>query len=85
LRGYALTDDCLADLQVPSRMLLAEDDPVIPIVGLQRLARPAALHVDCAQFGGHCAFLKDYRLRSLADEYLLDSFVITRDSRSAAP
>jgi len=84
LRGYALTGDRLADLQVSSRVLLAEDDPVIPIVGLQRVARTAALHVDCARFGGHCAFLKDYRLRSLADDYLLDSFFITRDNRSAA-
>jgi len=84
LQGYALTEDCLADLQVPSRVLLAEDDPVIPIVSLQRVARTATLHVDCAQFGGHCAFLKDYRLRSLADDYLLDSFVISRGSRSEA-
>jgi predicted alpha/beta-fold hydrolase len=71
LQGYALTGDRMASLTVPARMLLADDDPVIPAAGLARVARPVSLHVDRIGFGGHCAFLANYRLDSLADDYLL--------------
>lgn len=71
LRGYALTGDRLKELQVPSTMLLAEDDPVIPIAGLDRVARPACLRIDTTSHGGHCGFIEDYRLNSWSDRYLL--------------
>ena len=85
LRGYALTGDRLAALQVPSRVLVASDDPVIPVTGLERLARPAALQIIRSDYGGHCAFLNNYRLQSLADDFLLDVFCSTHDSRSEVP
>jgi hypothetical protein len=71
LRGYALTGSRLAELEIPSTMLLAEDDPVIPIAGLNGVARAPSLIVERSAFGGHCGFLADYRLRSWLDEYVL--------------
>lgn len=72
LRGYALTGDRLAELRVPSAMLLAEDDPVIPIAGLARLTRSPALRIDTTAHGGHCGFIEDYRLQSWAEPYVLN-------------
>jgi len=72
LRGYALTGDRLTGLQVPSTMLLAEDDPVIPVVGLDRVARPDCLRIETTPHGGHCGFIEDYRLTSWADRYILE-------------
>jgi deoxyribonuclease V len=73
LRGYALTGVRLADLRVPSTMLLAADDPVIPIGGLARVARPDCLRIDTTSGGGHCGFISDYRLNSWSDEYVMNA------------
>ena len=73
LRGYALTGDRLAGLTVPSTMLLAEDDPVIPVSGLDRVARPGCLRIHTTPTGGHCGFIADYRLTSWSDQYVLDT------------
>jgi len=71
LKGYSLEGDRLAGLSVPSDVLLAEDDPVIPVIGLERVARSDALRVQVTQFGGHCGHLKNYSLGSWADDWLL--------------
>ena len=72
LKGYALTGERLAGLTVPSTMLLANDDPVIPIFDLGRIAHPSCLTIDRSEFGGHCGFLSGYRLNSRLDQYILD-------------
>jgi hypothetical protein len=71
LRGYAVTGDRLSGLKVPVSILLAEDDPVIPAAAARRLARSAPITVHRSRFGGHCGFLRDYRLRCWLDDYLL--------------
>jgi len=73
LRGYALTGERLSALEVPSIMLLAEDDPVIPVGALDRVARPDALRIDRTTYGGHCGFIEDYRLNSWSDRYVLNA------------
>jgi predicted alpha/beta-fold hydrolase len=71
LNGYAITGDALAGLAVPSRLIAAADDPVIPIEDLAHVARSPALEIDVLPHGGHCAFLEDYRLRSWLDRAVL--------------
>ena len=71
LRGYAITGERLAALTVPSSILLADDDPVIPAASVARVARTPALTVHRTRWGGHCGFLHDYRLRTWSDDYLL--------------
>ncbi|MCK6369853.1 MAG: alpha/beta fold hydrolase [Gammaproteobacteria bacterium] len=74
LRGYAITGERLAGLAVPAEILLAEDDPVIPVRDAHALARPPALRIRRTLHGGHCAFIADYRLRSWLDGYLAQAF-----------
>jgi predicted alpha/beta-fold hydrolase len=71
LAGYAITGSALADLRVPTVLIAASDDPVIPNVDLARLARPAALEVTQLPHGGHCGFVDSYSLRSWVDERIL--------------
>jgi predicted alpha/beta-fold hydrolase len=59
LNGYAITGDELAKLNVPSSLITAHDDPIIPIAGLKKLAQPAALSVIVTRHGGHCGFLEN--------------------------
>jgi predicted alpha/beta-fold hydrolase len=71
LNGYAITGDALARLEVPTRLIAAADDPVIPIDDLADLAVTPALSVDVVARGGHCAFLEDWGLRSWLDREVL--------------
>ena len=71
LNGYAVTGDALANLAVPTRMIAAADDPVIPIADLADVAVTSALQIDVFPHGGHCAFLENYRLRSWLDRAVL--------------
>jgi len=80
LSGYALIDEKLAGLTVPSTILLSTDDPVIPVADFERIAQPPCLTIDRSEFGGHCGFLSGYSLNSWLDQYILD--VISRDGRS---
>jgi predicted alpha/beta-fold hydrolase len=74
LRGYALTGDRLAGLTVPAEILVADDDPVIPVSGLAGLARPPTLTVRRTRHGGHVSFLSDYRLSTWLDDYVSRAF-----------
>ncbi|MBN1240279.1 MAG: alpha/beta fold hydrolase [Gammaproteobacteria bacterium] len=79
LDGYAVTGDVLAGLTVPTWLIAARDDPVIPIADLDAVARSDALHITLAPRGGHCGFLEDLRLESW-----LDRCVIGELERAAA-
>jgi predicted alpha/beta-fold hydrolase len=71
LRGYAITGDALANLSVPTRLIAAADDPMIPIEDLADVAVTQALTIDVFPQGGHCGFLESYRLRSWLDRAVL--------------
>jgi len=58
LADYAITDDKLAGLAVPSTLITAKDDPMIPIADLDRVAKPDALNIMVTDFGGHCGFVE---------------------------
>lgn len=58
LNGYSLTGRRLETLEVPSTLITALDDPIIPPTGLKQLARPACLDIVVTRRGGHCGFLE---------------------------
>ena len=59
-------------LDVPTRIIAAEDDPVIPATDLADLARSSALSVSHFPHGGHCGFVAGYSLRIWLDEAIAD-------------
>ncbi len=70
--GYTIADDVLSGLAVPSHIIAAADDPVIDIRHLDRLARPPCLSVEITPHGGHCGFIKNFRMASWADERICE-------------
>ncbi|MGH8230274.1 MAG: YheT family hydrolase [Steroidobacteraceae bacterium] len=74
LNGYAITGSRLSSLRFPARVLLAEDDPMVPAAGLARLAASAQLKVERSRYGGHCGFIASLRGPSWADRYVLAQF-----------
>jgi predicted alpha/beta-fold hydrolase len=70
LNGYAIVGDALANLTVPSYILSAVDDPIIPVQDLQQLARTPNLHVNAIPHGGHCGFMESINRESWADRQI---------------
>jgi hypothetical protein len=71
LSGYDITGPALSSLAVPSRVIAAADDPVIPVRDLDDLAAPPALRITVQPHGGHCGFIESYGLRSWLDRAVL--------------
>ena len=71
LAGYAVTGATLEGLSVPTQLIAAADDPVIPIADLRDVARSSALEISVIPHGGHCAFIESYSLRSWGDRAAL--------------
>lgn len=79
LNGYALTGGRLANLKVPSRILLVDDDPIIPARTMENVARPDSLQIERSPYGGHCGFISGYRLQSWLDDYFPNAFDENRE------
>ncbi len=58
LNGYSITGDRLKTLRTPAEIVLAKDDPIIPIQDQEKLARSEQLTVHNSNHGGHCGFLE---------------------------
>jgi uncharacterized protein len=67
LDGYAITGNVLANLQVPSHIVSALDDPIIPASDLKDLPRNPHLHIHAVPHGGHCGFMDRLNRESWAD------------------
>ena len=54
----------------------AEDDPITRVEDLKSasMSPPPSLQLEITPYGGHCGFLKDFRLKSWADQRLLSIF-----------
>ncbi|MBI5551353.1 MAG: alpha/beta fold hydrolase [Desulfobacterales bacterium] len=74
-QGYTLTEEWLRRLKVPAHIIASLDDPVIPAEASTALARGDFLTVETTRFGGHCGFLRNWRLQSWAEERMADLFL----------
>jgi predicted alpha/beta-fold hydrolase len=70
--GYSIAKNRLEPLKVPSTILTAADDPVVPVSCFYDLPDVPTLEVLVTQHGGHCGFLKNWKLESLAEDVILD-------------
>ena len=70
--GYSIAGDRLSALQVPVDILMAQDDPVIPVREFHALALPASAHLEIARWGGHCGFLRNARLQGFAEDWVAE-------------
>jgi len=73
--GYSIADQRLAPLKVPSTLLTSVDDPVVPVSDFKDLPDNPALELIIAPYGGHCGFLKNWKLESLSEDLILKRFL----------
>jgi len=71
LKNYGIIGQALEHLEIPSVIIASKDDPIIPAQDLNHLAAPDCLNIRTTQYGGHCGYLKDFSLRSWADQQLI--------------
>lgn len=69
--GYALSGERLANLDNPVSILMTKDDPVIGFEDTYTLTQNNNLKIHVSQYGGHCGFIKNIKLQSWADEFIL--------------
>ncbi len=69
--GYALSGDYLKNLDTPVTILMSKDDPVIGYQDTFSLAQTNNLKIHASQYGGHCGFIKNSRLQSWVDDFIV--------------
>lgn len=72
LEGYAITGDRLKNLKVPAHLIVSQDDPVIPFSDIDHIAKSKNIEIIDVKYGGHCGFIKNFRLKSWADEKIVE-------------
>jgi hypothetical protein len=72
LDGYSIAGEALRDLTIPTTILTAADDPVIPVADFRALQLAPTTELTIAEHGGHCGFIRDWRLRSWAEDFLVE-------------
>ena len=68
--GYSIAGDRLAGLQVRADLLMAADDPVIPLRDFRELRAGGGMRLELARHGGHCGFLENRRLDGYAERWV---------------
>lgn len=68
--GYSIAGDRLMQLRIPSDILMAADDPVIPVSNFHALELPEHAVLELARWGGHCGFLQNWRLDGFAEQWV---------------
>jgi predicted alpha/beta-fold hydrolase len=72
--GYRITGDRLASLAIPSLVIAAADDPIIPIKDFDDLATPDCLTLVRTRHGGHCGYIDTWREPTYADRTIAEWF-----------
>ncbi|MFO7570927.1 MAG: alpha/beta fold hydrolase [Smithellaceae bacterium] len=67
---YTLTDASFAGLNLPVRLFIAKDDPVIPADDFDALTENDLFRITRADYGGHCGFIDLFPYRRWYQEII---------------
>ncbi|WP_045728763.1 MULTISPECIES: alpha/beta fold hydrolase [unclassified Xanthomonas] len=70
--SYSIAGERLLGLHVPADILMAEDDPVIPLDDFRSLRLPALARLEIARWGGHCGFIENARGDGFAERWVAE-------------
>jgi len=70
--GYSIAGDRLAALTIPATILTSEDDMVVPVSDFRDLPENENIELLVTRYGGHCAFLKNWKMESWADDVIVE-------------
>lgn len=72
--AYNIAGERLAALPVSADILMAADDPIVPVADFHAIARLPSLRVELSEYGGHCGFLLDWQMNGYAEHWLATRF-----------
>lgn len=70
--GYSLTPEIIKKINNPTQIITAWDDPVIPFADFSTIDRLANIKLITTPQGGHCGFIKNWRLHSWVEDYIIN-------------
>lgn len=70
--GYSIAGDRLKAVTIPATILTSEDDMVVPVSDFRDLPDNENIELLVTRYGGHCAFLKNWKMESMADDLIVD-------------
>jgi len=70
--GYSVAGDRLKDINIATTILTSEDDMVVPVTDFVDLPDNENIELLVTRYGGHCAFLKNWKMESLADDIIVE-------------
>jgi uncharacterized protein len=73
-RAYSLLEDSLKDLPVPTTIITAKDDPIIPVEDFFQLELNHHTNLVIHAYGGHNGFIDGILLKSWYEQKLADVF-----------
>ncbi len=73
-RGYSLTNNDLQGVTVPTTIITAEDDPIIPVEDFYNLHTSPATRLIVQPYGGHNGFLEGWRLNGWYERVMVEAF-----------
>jgi predicted alpha/beta-fold hydrolase len=68
--GYSLLGSALSELRVPSHILIAEDDPIVPASDALLLPDNPQLQITSSAYGGHCGFIASWTGKRWVNEWV---------------
>ena len=73
-KGYALIDNGLGGITVPTTIITAVDDPIIPVEDFHHLQTGHATRLMIQPYGGHNGFLEGWRLNGWYERVMAEAF-----------
>ena len=81
--GYSVAGDRLGKLEVNATIITSEDDLVVPVSDFRSLPDNDRVELLVTHYGGHCAFLKNWKMESWADDIIVERVLQSaRESQS---
>ena len=74
-RKYAVLDDALINVPIPTTIITAKDDPIIPAEDFYRLKLNSMTNLIIHPYGGHNGFLESMSGRTWYERKMLEIFV----------
>ncbi len=72
---YTLKSDFFADLRIPVKIFIAEDDPVIPREDFDALDNNNYLSILRLKYGGHCGFIDLFPMHCWYNKIITDDII----------
>jgi uncharacterized protein len=73
-RDYAVLNDVLTDVSVPTTIVTAQDDPIIPVEDFYHLKLNSLTNLIVHRYGGHNGFLESLSGRTWYERKMIEIF-----------